>query len=176
MAPLRRTSVAPYCRPVTTSMPCVRRPPSSGPMTCLRPRALWEEARSFGLQAGLAHTCRDASGMGGMLTLARAGEIVTTVEWQAKACHILWLVQAVHLCMVRVVAPKLLPEITVQLSRREVEVLRCTGEGKTSGNIADILNLTERTVNFHIGKTMAKLNAVNKTAAVLRAAMLGLLS
>ncbi|WP_278278529.1 MULTISPECIES: LuxR C-terminal-related transcriptional regulator [Acidithiobacillus] len=35
--------------------------------------------------------------------------------------------------------------------------------------------MTERTINFHIGKAMAKLNAVNKTAAVLRAAMLGLL-
>ena len=54
-------------------------------------------------------------------------------------------------------------------------MLRWTGEGKTSGEIADILNITERTVNFHIGKAIAKLNAVNKTAAVLRAAMLGLL-
>ena len=78
--------------------------------------------------------------------------------------------------MVRIAAPKLLPEIAVQLSRREVEVLRWTGEGKTSGEIAEVLNITERTVNFHIGKTMTKLNAVNKTAAVLRAAMLGLLS
>lgn len=139
-------------------------------------RELWEEARSFGLQAGLAHTCRDAGGMGGMLTLARAGESVTTAEWQAKACHILWLVQAVHLSMIRVVALKLQPEIAVPLSRREVETLRWTGEGKTSGEIADILNITERTVNFHISKAMAKLNAVNKTAAVLQAAMLGLLS
>jgi LuxR family transcriptional regulator len=139
-------------------------------------RELWEEARSFGLQAGLAYTCRDAGGMGGMLTLARAGESVTTAEWQAKACHILWLVQAVHLSMIRVVALKLQPEIAVQLSRREVEALRWTGEGKTSGEIAGILNITERTVNFHISKAMAKLNAVNKTAAVLQAAMLGLLS
>ncbi len=115
------------------------------------------------------------SGVGGMLTLARAGETVTTCEWQAKACHIMWLVQAVHLCMVRVVTPKLMPEIAVQLSRREIEVLRWTGEGKTSGEIANILNITERTVNFHIGKAMAKLDAVNKTAAVLRAAMIGLL-
>lgn len=137
---------------------------------------LWEEARSFGLQAGLAHSCRDASGIGGMFTLARSGEIVTTTEWQAKACHILWLVQAIHFCMVRVVAPKLLPETTVHLSRREVEVLRWTGEGKTSGEIANILNITERTVNFHIGKAMVKLSAVNKTSAVLRAAMIGLLS
>ena len=139
-------------------------------------RELWEEARSFGLRAGLAHTCRDAGGMGGMLTLARAGETVTTAEWQAKACHILWLVQAVHLSMIRVIAPKLQPEIAVQLSCREVEVLRWAGEGKTSGEIANILNITERTVNFHISKAMAKLNAVNKTAAVLQAAMLGLLS
>ncbi|MDD2750765.1 MAG: autoinducer binding domain-containing protein [Acidithiobacillus sp.] len=136
---------------------------------------LWEEAQSFGLQAGLAQVCRDIGGMTGLLVLARSGEVVTTTEWQTKACHILWLVQAVHMCMARIVAPKLLPALSVDLSRREAEVLRWTGDGKTAGEIAAILQISERTVNFHISNVITKLQVTNKTAAVLQASLLGLL-
>jgi LuxR family quorum-sensing system transcriptional regulator SolR len=136
---------------------------------------LWEEAQSFGLRAGLAQICRDASGMISLLVLARSGESVNAAEWQTKASHILWLAHAVHLSMTRIVAPKLMPALAVELSRRETEVLRWTGDGKTSGEIADILQLSERTVNFHISKAIAKLRVNNKTAAVLQASMLGLL-
>lgn len=136
---------------------------------------MWEEARAFGLEAGLAQSCRDANGMIGLPVLARSGEPVTSTEWQTKACHILWLVQSMHLCITRIVAPRLLTALTVELSRREIEVLRWTGDGKTSGEIADILHLSERTVNFHISNSIAKLQVSNKTAAVLQAALLGLL-
>ncbi|MEW7980957.1 MAG: helix-turn-helix transcriptional regulator [Candidatus Sedimenticola endophacoides] len=71
--------------------------------------------------------------------------------------------------------PKVMLESTVQLTEREIMVLRWTAEGKTSGEISSILDITERTVNFHIANAMVKLNAVNKTAAVIRAAMVGLL-
>lgn len=48
-------------------------------------------------------------------------------------------------------------------------------DGKTSGEAATILALSERTVNFHVSNAMTKLGAVNKTAAVVKAAVLGLL-
>ncbi|MCM5679129.1 helix-turn-helix transcriptional regulator [Schlegelella sp. S2-27] len=73
------------------------------------------------------------------------------------------------------IAPRLLPEIDVKLSEREVEVLRWTADGKTSNDVADILGISERTVNFHINNAMIKLGASNKTAAAVRAAVLGLL-
>ena len=59
---------------------------------------------------------------------------------------------------------------------REIEVLRWTADGKTASEIADILNISERTANFHIANVITKLNAPNKTAAVIRAGMLGMLS
>ena len=136
---------------------------------------LWEEAHSFGLRAGLAQAYRDANGIIGLPVLARSGEPVTSTEWQNKAYHILWLVQSMHLCITRIMAPRLLPALTVELSRREIEVLRWTGDGKTSGEIAAILHISERTVNFHISNTITKLQVSNKTAAVLQAALLGLL-
>ena len=39
-----------------------------------------------------------------------------------------------------------------------------------------ILKITERTVHFHIGNAITKLKVSNKTAAVARAVMLGMLS
>ncbi len=50
-----------------------------------------------------------------------------------------------------------------------------TAEVKTSGEIAEILKISERTVNFHINNAIAKLDTPNKTAAAVRAALLGLL-
>ena len=63
----------------------------------------------------------------------------------------------------------------ITLSLREKEILRWTGDGKTAEDIARILSLSQSTVNFHLRNAMAKLDAPNKTAAVVRAIYLGLL-
>ncbi|HET9113134.1 MAG TPA: helix-turn-helix transcriptional regulator, partial [Burkholderiales bacterium] len=96
-------------------------------------------------------------------------------ELQDKERKMIWLTQAAHLSMSRLLTTKMLPETEVQLSSREVEVLQWTGDGKTSGEISELLNISERTVNFHIGNAISKLNAANKAAAVIKAAMLGML-
>jgi len=46
---------------------------------------------------------------------------------------------------------------------------------QSSGEIGDIMNISAHTVNFHIKKSLLKLDAANKTAAVVKAAMMGLL-
>lgn len=138
-------------------------------------REFWEDARSFGLHIGWAQASRDVNGAGGMLTLARSSDLISGAELQDKSLKMAWLTQMAHIGMSRLLAAKMTPEIGVQLSCREIEVLRWTGDGKTSAEIADILNITERTVNFHINNVMIKLHSANKTAAVVRAAMLGML-
>ena len=136
---------------------------------------LWEEARSYGLQIGWVQACRDVNGVGGLLTLARSREPISAAELQDKEVKMKSLSQAVHMGMSRLLTSKMLPESRVQLSFREVEVLQWTGDGKTSAEVSDILNISARTVNFHISNAMSKLNAANKAAAVVRAAMLGML-
>lgn len=138
-------------------------------------RDLWEDARAYGLEYGWVQSCRDAQGISGMLTLARAQEDLSASELRAKTPEMSWLAQTAHFGMARCLLAKLLPEAEVTLSSREVEVLRWTAEGKTSSEVADILRIAERTVNFHINNAMAKLKANNKTAAAIRAAVLGLL-
>jgi DNA-binding CsgD family transcriptional regulator len=51
------------------------------------------------------------------------------------------------------------------LTRREAEVLCWIGHGKANRDIADILNLSPRTVNKHLEQIFVKLGVENRTAA-----------
>lgn len=86
-----------------------------------------------------------------------------------------WLAQAAHEGMAQLLVSKLMPGAAVDLSAREIEVLRWTAEGKTSRDVGEIMHIAERTVNFHVNNALIKLGTANKTAAAIKAAMLGLL-
>ncbi len=55
------------------------------------------------------------------------------------------------------------------LSERELECLRWTAVGKTSSEIATILDLSEHTINHYLIGATKKLDAVNRTQAVAKA-------
>ena len=55
------------------------------------------------------------------------------------------------------------------LTNRQRVVLTWVARGKTSGEIALILKLTERTVNFHCEQAMKRLDVMNRTQAVAKA-------
>jgi len=52
-----------------------------------------------------------------------------------------------------------------ELTLRESEVLKWIARGKSNRDIADILNLSPRTVNKHLDNIYAKLGVENRTAA-----------
>jgi DNA-binding response OmpR family regulator len=58
----------------------------------------------------------------------------------------------------------------IELSDREVETLTWAARGKTSAEIAEILGITKRTVDFHVDNARTKLEAPTRTAAVIKAA------
>ncbi len=138
-------------------------------------RPFWEEARAHGLQVGWAQSCHDAKGVAGLLTLARSHDDLSPKELGDSSLKMSWLAQAAHEGMSRLLVSKLMPESTVELTAREIEVLRWTAEGKTSSEVSQIMHIAERTVNFHINNALFKLGATNKTAAAIKAAILGLL-
>lgn len=132
----------------------------------------WAEAHARGLRDGISLPVLAANGIRGMFTVTRS-----TADADSDATTKLdWLSNTVHQSMSRAVARESFHAHEGLLTDRELEVLKWTADGKTSGQIAEVIGITERTVNFHINSAIAKLGASNRTAAVVRAIVSGLIT
>lgn len=79
-------------------------------------------------------------------------------------------------CLSPETAEKLTQYISSQkLSEREIEVLGLISKGKSNKEIADLIFVTENTVKMHVKKILAKLQANDRTQAVVIAIQRGLL-
>lgn len=75
----------------------------------------------------------------------------------------------------RLLSPKLNGEELPKLTRRELDVLSWTAQGKTAWEVSVILGMSEKTVNFHLGNAMRKLKVTSKHQAVLKCVAAGVL-
>lgn len=138
-------------------------------------RNFWEEAQSFGIDHGWSKSSVDRQGAQSLISFVRACELIGPDELSARAGRLSYLADAGHEFMRRALSKKGYVEDIGELSPREIEVLRWTAEAKTSSEISILTGISERTVNFHAHNAMVKLNCANKTAAAVKAAILGLL-
>ncbi|WP_207459346.1 response regulator transcription factor [Azospirillum sp. SYSU D00513] len=63
----------------------------------------------------------------------------------------------------------------VRLTERESEALTWSARGKSSTDIAVLIGVTDRTVNFHIDNAIRKLGVATRIQAAVKAALLGLI-
>jgi DNA-binding CsgD family transcriptional regulator len=138
---------------------------------------LFEEAASFGLAHGLTIPMHGALGESSLLSLARAVPLPSDRAERAQLVRrAQWLATHLHECLRRIAqAPsdQLRGEPPRRLSERERQCLRFAAEGFNSGEIATMLNITERTVVFHFGRCQEKLQVGSRSQAVARAIALG---
>jgi DNA-binding CsgD family transcriptional regulator len=64
---------------------------------------------------------------------------------------------------------------TTILSSREIEILNWMKEGKSNWDIAEILNLSIKTVEYHVSNVLKKLGAPNRITAVVTALRHGII-
>jgi LuxR family transcriptional regulator len=135
--------------------------------------AFWEETQAYGMRHGWSQSVHNLRGFFSVLSLSRSRYPITAKELYGKAGQLIWLSNALH----SFVSQKMLPDATFLrppcLSTREIEVLKWSAEGKTASDIATILNLAERTVNFHVSSAIKKLGVNNKISAVVQASLKG---
>ena len=65
-------------------------------------------------------------------------------------------------------------ETPIMLTPRELQVLNLLSQGCSNSEISDVLGIRVSTASVHVSNIMTKLEAENRTHAVLRAAELGL--
>ncbi len=137
--------------------------------------AFWEEARAHGVQHGWALATHGKFMVTGMLSLARSHDKVSALELSDIEPKLVWLAHATHGFISAIETKDMASALDCRLTDRELEILRWSAGGKTADEIGTILNISARTVTFHITSTLAKLNATNKTQAVTKAFLLNIL-
>jgi LuxR family transcriptional activator of bioluminescence operon len=138
---------------------------------------LMTEAYDYGLKSGVSFPAHGGGGESAILSL------VSEADHEAIENHILQSLPEGHLitgyiheAARRIFAKKELPIAKVHLTQREKECLLWAAEGKTTWETAHILNISERTVIFHIQNASSKLNVSNRQHAVARAVSQGLIT
>jgi LuxR family quorum sensing-dependent transcriptional regulator len=136
------------------------------------PRAaeVMSHAADFGMRAGICVPIMRGNGVQDCMTMA--GECPDREPRTKRAIHLISLyAHAKAISLLRVGDPVRVEQRI--LTEREREVLSWTAAGKSSWEISMILGVTERTVNWFIANATRKLNAVNRTQAVVNAIRAG---
>jgi DNA-binding NarL/FixJ family response regulator len=68
-----------------------------------------------------------------------------------------------------------LPEFEPYLTRREIEIVRCIAEGRTAGETAETLTVSEHTVTNHLGNVYRKFGTRNRVEVLKLAVSKGIL-
>lgn len=119
-------------------------------------------ANSFSLRFGIAGGMRSL--YGGLTSITSFANSKNYFSTHQKAIMDI-LIPNFHEALIRVCRGNE-RKILQHLTPREREILHWVTEGKTNWEISTILNISERTVKFHLDNIKEKLGAVSKTHAV----------
>lgn len=131
---------------------------------------LMNNASEFGLNYGIASGVNGLGVRGSLVSFSSRKNVFTPYE--LKILDV--LTPHIHQALVRICERSYKAACAQPLSEREVEVLKWMKSGKTNWEISMILNISERTVKFHVQNIERKLDAVNKAHAVAIAMDTGL--
>jgi DNA-binding NarL/FixJ family response regulator len=117
------------------------------------------------------HAALDAGVSGYVLKGAGSDEIVTAVR--AAARDTVYLDTGVARMLARSMTNR---HPADDLSEREREVLRLVAQGQSNQDIADILNISERTARTHVSHVIMKLGLASRVQAALWAVRNGIIT
>ena len=134
----------------------------------------WQEAKEYGLTSGFSCSLMALNRALGILSAASKkpmNKLILQPEQQLRLQYLLELslqtLQRLEDTSMRI--------LDINLSQRELEILKWTAEGKTAVEISLILAISPHTVNFHQKNLQRRFNALNKTQVASYAAAMGLL-
>lgn len=142
-----------------------------------RQARLFDEARDAGLREGLTIPLLGPTTFATMSLVAGGSERDADDALERHRDLLQLLSLAFHTRAAPVVLDERLrtPRRTSLLSPREREALRWAAVGKSAWETSVILGVSEKAVVFHLDNARRKLNAVNRTQAVVQALVLGLI-
>ncbi len=139
-------------------------------------RRFMSEAQDFGIQSGVSFPVHTAQGDFAMLSFSSAQTQSPSSRRIQRVLPMGQLFTAyLHEAVRRIFDQDVLALSRVELTRREKQCLLWATEGKTAWETSQILNISERTVTFHLQNVQGKLGVGNRQQAVARAVSLGII-
>ncbi|QUE89420.1 autoinducer binding domain-containing protein [Pseudomonas sp. SCA2728.1_7] len=136
----------------------------------------WEGLQHHGLQHGWSQAFHhEPSGLCSIISLARRHCPISPLELYEHFGYMFYATSHLSELFARTLPRESLKPRQPHLSPRELEVLQLSAAGKTAYEISKILNLSERTVNYHVQNLIVKLGACNKMSAVTKATKAGII-
>ncbi|KAE9644480.1 autoinducer binding domain-containing protein [Pseudomonas sp. PB106] len=137
---------------------------------------LWQGLQQNGIRHGWSQSFHhEESGLCSIVSLARKHSPISPFELYEHFGYIFYATSHLSELFARTLPNRSTKPRVPQLSPRELEVLQLSAGGKTAHEISRILNLSERTVNYHVQNVIEKLNVCNKISAVIAAARAGII-
>jgi DNA-binding CsgD family transcriptional regulator len=138
-----------------------------------------DDAARYGVCSGVSVSIRDSHLRGGMSTLSSPEPVIQRsmrLRIAERMSDIITFGRYFHELIIAAILEQKLPPLArgAPLSPRERQCLQMSAQGLTSRDICRKLGITERTVNFHFGNLLAKMNALNRKEAVARAVAKGI--
>ncbi len=125
--------------------------------------------RRFQMDRGAYFPVHDSLGQRGSISLSGDREPFSTEEMAALSYLFIHVFDSLSALREQDRKPN------ETLTDREIDCLTWTAAGKTSAEIAEILTLSEHTVNHYLNRATKKLDTVNRTQAVVKAMKTGLI-
>jgi DNA-binding CsgD family transcriptional regulator len=134
-------------------------------------RNFFEECRELGVHSGITIPMRGPARETDLISLSfrEAGQPAAD-----KSAYVYMVSVQYWLKYCELVDKRTLTEAT--LTAKEIECLKWCKEGKTNWEIGEILSISQKTVEFHVGNAMKKLGASNRITAVIMGIKSGIIS
>jgi DNA-binding CsgD family transcriptional regulator len=136
---------------------------------------LWEMQAPYGYKTGIAVKLHLPGDKHFLLGVDREEALPAGMELMQMVGGLQLLAAHALTAADRLLSPKLSKGDMPKLTKRELDVLSWTAQGKTAWEVSVILGMSEKTVNFHLGNAMRKLGVSSKHQAVLKCVAAGLL-
>jgi LuxR family transcriptional regulator, activator of conjugal transfer of Ti plasmids len=136
---------------------------------------LFDEASEFGIRCGLTVPIQDGRGPVAAVTFASDAPrpaFLNTIQSNKRVLQLMAI--SLHAHARRRLYGQLVTDNRL-LTARELECLRFAADGKSAWETAQVLNVTERTVTFHIENARRKLGVRTKMQAIAKLASLNAL-
>ncbi|MDD0969052.1 MULTISPECIES: LuxR C-terminal-related transcriptional regulator [Pseudomonas] len=132
--------------------------------------SMWDALQNHGMGHGWSQSyINEENDLCCTISLARTHCEIFALELYDQYGVMHFITQHLSEMFLRVLPPLPSKPPPVHLSTRELEIVRLCAYGKTAWEIGQILNVAERTVNYHIKNLILKFNACNKMSAVTAA-------